>query len=310
MNANTMLLAYFSALPGNTDSIVVRKPHVKDRFEILSVLGIALLVERKGSLVSLGERDNVIDATVRGGETASSLSYVGRTVEVIGFDLNRISGSIDSANGILVVDVDRRDKGSHLVPLQLLGHTHELNGSPEHLGVLKVDLGQLGDAPAANHLLVDVDTVRQSHENLQLGPGVKATHVQCGISLGVSQHPSLCQGIIVTLTLGVHRREHKIGASVDNSAEHLYVIPHQITLHRSNHGNATAHGCLVSELGVLPLAFVHFVQQTLNFGELIGNQSLVGGYHVLLILNGAVHHILRVGRAAHHFYHHINTVVV
>mmetsp|Transcript_20673 Transcript_20673/g.31373 ORF Transcript_20673/g.31373 Transcript_20673/m.31373 type:complete len:258 (-) Transcript_20673:444-1217(-) len=251
MDGHSMLLTNFAYLTSDSNLIAIAEPKEEHRLVVVDELGVARLwVERQGRHVSLGQRDNVVDARVGSGKPPGTLPNVNARHQIVRNDLNRISSTVYARQRIVVRDVTRRNERGHLPRVALLGHSEQFDGSSQGLGISEVDLGQFRNTAAGNLVLLNVDAIRQPHENLELRPGVESAHVEGRISFGVPQIRSLGQRLIVALPIPIHGRQHEVGASVNNTRHEVDFIPNEVTLHATNDGNTTAHRRLVAELRV------------------------------------------------------------
>mmetsp|Transcript_2106 Transcript_2106/g.3335 ORF Transcript_2106/g.3335 Transcript_2106/m.3335 type:complete len:258 (+) Transcript_2106:340-1113(+) len=251
MDGHSVLLANIAHLTSDSNLIAIAEPKEENRLVVVDELGFARLwVERQGRRISLGQRDNVVDARVGSGIPPGTLPDVNARHQIVRNDLNRISSTVYARQRIVVCDVTRRHERGHLPSIVLLGHTEQFDGAPQGLGISEVDLGQFRNTAAGNLVLLNVNAIRQPHENLELRPGVESAHIEGRISLSVPQLRSLGQGLIVALPIPIHGRQHKVGASVDNTRHEVDFVPNEVTLHAANDGNTTAHRRLVAELRV------------------------------------------------------------
>mmetsp|Transcript_117352 Transcript_117352/g.230240 ORF Transcript_117352/g.230240 Transcript_117352/m.230240 type:complete len:232 (-) Transcript_117352:613-1308(-) len=230
MDGNAVLFTNFSTLSGNSQSITVLETNVKISFIVVDKFEIGWWVKGEGSLVALGQGDDIIDARVGRGITSSTLTDQCRGKEIARGDFYRVGGSIDSIQGIVRGNITRRNKGGDLVGSHAFGKANQFDTSTHHFGIFKVQLAQFGDTLAGNVIFGHFYSIGQSNKNLELRSSIESTHIEGRIFFGITQFGCFRQGFIVGFSITVHGCQHKVGASIDDSTYHLNVIPDKITL--------------------------------------------------------------------------------
>jgi len=172
-------------------------------------------------------------------------------------------------------------------------HAQVLDTVAQGFGVVDVGGGQLGDAFGVGLVELQRDTKGDGGQDGQLVGGVDAFHVERRVGFGVTQGLGFGQHVFEGTALLAHFGEDEVTGAVDDAGYPVDAVGGQAFTDRLDHRDTTGHRgferydhALLAGLGE-DLVAVH------------GDQRLVGGDHVLAVLDGLEHQLAGHGVAAY-----------
>ncbi len=174
---------------------------------------------------------------------------------------------------------------------QLLGIDHVLGLDPaDALGVTPVEL--------------EWNAEGQGSEDGELVCRVDAFHVEGGIGLGIAQCLGLLEHVGELTSLVAHLGEDEVAGTVDDAGDPLDVVGRQPFTQRLDDGDATGHRRLEGHGDALALRRLE------NLIAVGGDERLVGGDHVLAVLDGLEHQLPRRRVASDELHHDVHLGVL
>ncbi|MCY1356691.1 hypothetical protein D9M69_431510 [compost metagenome] len=159
-------------------------------------------------------------------------------------------------------------------------HTQVLDAVAQGLGVVDVGAGQFRDAFGVGLVELQRDAEGDGREDGQLVRGVDAFDVEGRVGLGVAQGLGFLQHVLEGAAFLAHFGEDEVAGAVDDAGQPVDAVGREAFADRLDHRDAAGHGGLEGDHDALlaglgeDLVAVH------------GDQRLVGGDHVLAVLDG------------------------
>ncbi len=171
------------------------------------------------------------------------------------------------------------------------GHAQVLDAVAQRFGVVHVSGGQLGDAFGVGLVELQRDAKGDGRQDGQLVRGIDAFDVEGRVGFGIAQRLGFGQHVGEGAAFFTHFGEDEVAGAVDDAGQPVDAVGRQTFADRLDHRDTTGHcgfegndNPLLARLGK-DLVTVH------------GDQRLVGGHHVLAILDGLEHQVTRHGVA-------------
>src|SRR5690606_2997261 len=179
-------------------------------------------------------------------------------------------------------------------------HSQVLDAVAQRLGVVHVGCGQFGNAFGVGLIELQRDAEGDGRQNGQLVGGVDAFHVEGRVGLGVAQCLGFLEHVLKGTTFLAHLGEDEIAGAVDDASQPVDAVGGQAFADRLDHRDATGHGGFVGDNH----AFLAGAGEDLV--AVHGDQCLVGGDHVLAMLDGLEHQFLGDGVATDQLDDHVD----
>src|SRR5690606_37198326 len=172
------------------------------------------------------------------------------------------------------------------------GHTQMLDPVAQGLGIVDVGRGQLGDALGIGLVELQRHAEGNGGEDGQPVGGVDAFDVERRIRLGIAQCLSFLEHVFEGAALLAHLGEYEVTGAIDDAGQPVDTVGRQPFADRLDHWNAARHRSLEGDDDALLAGTGE------NLVAMHSDQRLVGGDHVLAVLDGLEHQFEGQGIAA------------
>ena len=266
-----------------------------------AVVGHGVAAQGRGALLNAASDIHHVAHHRGSGRTcAGALAEEHRLAHGVACDVNGVVHTVDACQLMAKRDHGRMNAGNHALAAAL-GDGQKLHGVAHIVGG-----GQIKRAQATNALgmhLIDGDSHIEADggQDRDLGGGVEAVDIGGGVGLGKAVVLSFLERLIVGKTC-LHAREHVVGGAVDDADDRSDVVGAEGVLQGTDDGDAATDGGAEAQLKVV------LMREGRDILARRGHDGLVGGNHVLAVLQCLGNHVLGDAGAAEQLDNQIDVV--